>query len=1232
MDLVAYFEIVNNLWVRNGLQIKGQAMTYVQCNFSNSMVDADVFMLQVCLTQLEPSTFIKAVLKNFRANEWLSLSPQKETNISTHDEHQIMMESFFHFLTLVICSRSLMRSSDEELLQLELQTLLCLGEKTHSQLVELMPERCTAGQSKDFVRELAEIADFREPVADSSGTLQHGIYTPKPTVWEDNFDPVHVMLRAIQKKDYQTAMDNFAKYTQQRYKIKNPWPPYRLPRPIKGPFFDPRILANSRIMHATIFTVLVHALKTQNFPEQVLAPAIFMIEIAVDQAQAESSSKQICQQFSPRPPRIYDLDQENWFVTDNILVNLKTCIEHVYIPEVVPEGTVSAVSDCQDTEMLAIDDAAKCQMAVVPAGYPLFGAGGELVPLTAMSVFNPPESKMMALEAAKSNQDMTIDLAESPFSEKEARALPGTENLKLVRVCENMLSILLKLQARASGKADSFNPNDCNPLAATEKPHPASESRIGEGAFHIEKLLHKICKLDPSCRDFIIKLKSKLCTEENLKKSREDDAKKERTFLAEKHRKKMLEELANNSQKFMKIVGEMEPPEEDMEFEEKTSNTNQCTCAICSKSSVSTDEAPMGLVALVQTTHALRFSKRANALLDSLPVSDEDCAALPKSMENNLAKDYDDRFKKLSSIFGSSCQLTMDMSGKGGVHVQTCGHHIHIQCLLEYLESLKASTNKPTNISIEKGEFMCPMCRQLSNTVLPMAVESGDSPPVLDLRRNSMASSAALVVMHLENTDISESKSAMDTAMQRAMQDVVNCSSETWEPPKLDEQTLMVMTHSTLRTTLEIQIAQLGDTLRMPEESDSAAVARRACLVPFMQVLSYCTKSVATSPAWPVWQKVSGVILMSMDLVRRTEREVPILLQNPTALLIHLLLLLPTRLDHSQFTCIIKALYNLQYFQCLLQLMCSLHIEDISNCCVEPPWDLRTLNGCISLLMSRLPHDCMLWHKTKRLLSARIYHLSDVEAELQKLCLPFLRVAALLRHDIYGQDLPQIHPGTGGFVQLVRFLELYQGGIGTFDAATALNWVAFDHEPGVQKRDPTDLVSGWCQELLALAVMYASATCDLVHHHKLWTKPCLLKLPPTYDQIFKHYHKRECTTCGKVPHELCLCLFCAKTICLKGTCCRQRRFEAVEHSMTCGGGTGIFLVVPSSYIIVIRASRACLWGSVYLDSHGEDDRDLKRGKPLYLSQPRMNLLEQQWLTHKFDHINKRGRAGKTYLS
>lgn len=49
----------------------------------------------------------------------------------------------------------------------------------------------------------------------------------------------------------------------------------------------------------------------------------------------------------------------------------------------------------------------------------------------------------------------------------------------------------------------------------------------------------------------------------------------------------------------------------------------------------------------------------------------------------------------------------------------------------------------------------------------------------------------------------------------------------------------------------------------------------------------------------------------------------------------------------------------------------------------------------------------------------------------------------------------------------------------------------------------------------------------------------------------------------------------------------------MQHSIDCGGGTGIYLVVTSTYIVVIRGQRFCLWGSLYLDDFEEEDRDLK---------------------------------------
>jgi len=141
----------------------------------------------------------------------------------------------------------------------------------------------------------------------------------------------------------------------------------------------------------------------------------------------------------------------------------------------------------------------------------------------------------------------------------------------------------------------------------------------------------------------------------------------------------------------------------------------------------------------------------------------------------------------------------------------------------------------------------------------------------------------------------------------------------------------------------------------------------------------------------------------------------------------------------------------------------------------------------------------------------------------------------------------------------------------------------------------------------------------------LWNQPKLLDLPHDYDTIFQYFHRKQCSVCNTCPKDPSLCLVCGTFVCMRDQCCKQNSnlFEATSHSINCGAGTAIYLSVHSSTIVVVRGKRACLWGSVYLDSFGEEDRELKRGKPLFLSKERYALLQQQWLLHRFDHTARK---------
>merc|ERR1711976_427798 len=271
--------------------------------------------------------------------------------------------------------------------------------------------------------------------------------------------------------------------------------------------------------------------------------------------------------------------------------------------------------------------------------------------------------------------------------------------------------------------------------------------------------------------------------------------------------------------------------------------------------------------------------------------------------------------------------------------------------------------------------------------------------------------------------------------------------------------------------------------------------------------------------------------------------------------------------------------------------------------------------------------------------SSVMLDMNSLENEAARLLIPFLRTASLVKHYIYKLDLPEISEDDEEFDQLVKFLDLI---------VQDLDQVGEQEEPMDQAisgrvnlidvvqwfSDSGEELQMWCAEFADLACRdHIHLARQAMRVNVLWKQPQLLRLHQQFDQIFQFYHKKVCDQCGKVPKDPAVCLMCGTMVCMRENCCRKNIIgnqvnkdaacETVRHSIECGGGTGIFLSVNSSTIIVVRGKRACVWGSVFLDFFGEEDKELKRGQPLYLNEKRYQLLEHQWVSHKFDHTNKR---------
>jgi len=64
------------------------------------------------------------------------------------------------------------------------------------------------------------------------------------------------------------------------------------------------------------------------------------------------------------------------------------------------------------------------------------------------------------------------------------------------------------------------------------------------------------------------------------------------------------------------------------------------------------------------------------------------------------------------------------------------------------------------------------------------------------------------------------------------------------------------------------------------------------------------------------------------------------------------------------------------------------------------------------------------------------------------------------------------------------------------------------------------------------------------------------------------------------------------------------------------GGIGIFFLLSKATILLISGLRAVYWGSIFLDKNGEEDLGLKRGRPLFLNEPRLQKLRDLYLKNE----------------
>uniref|UniRef100_A0A8D0CWL6 E3 ubiquitin-protein ligase n=1 Tax=Sander lucioperca TaxID=283035 RepID=A0A8D0CWL6_SANLU len=1180
-------EIHSNMWVRNGLQIKGQAMTYVQSHFCNSMIDPDIYLLQVCASRLDPDYFISSVFERFKVVDLLTMASQHQNAVLDSEQERPMLEGALTFLVILTSLRVHLGMTDDEILRAEMVSQLCMNDRTHSALLDLIPENPNPKSgivpgSCSFEEMLSAVADFKAPVFEPGGSMQQGMYTPKAEVWEKEFDPIMVVLRTVYRRDVQSAMDRYSAFLKQSgIHTGNPWPPYKERTPLHPCYKGLTKLLHCKTLHIVIFTLLYKIwMDHQNMSEHVLCMVLYLIELGLDNQE----------------PCIEEHCHDSWFPGTNLLSNLHHVINfvRVRVPETAPE----------------VKREAPPSTSTEASSY--------------AQVFSLVAERRRKFQEIINRSNTEATQVVRPKSSSTRWVPPGTPPqlvTEILEIRESMLSLLIKLHQKLSSKQNSLSASWLEDMDTSRHTH-------GDGITAIERILTKAamrsCQIKRSIQDICGKVCPPVPPKKNSPTDKKTMDKEERRQRARERQQKLLAEFASRQKSFMETAMDVESPDTEAAMDLGASEVMESEvlydCVICGQSGPSTEDRPTGLVVLLQASSVLGHrckSKEAK----KLPTSDE---------EHIYAADtcgvaHDVRLTLMQQFFkDSSCLQSVSIGWDGGVYVQTCGHTLHIDCHKSYMESLR-NDQVLQGFSVDKGEFTCPLCRQFANSVLPCRPGRETEAGAWHTPTNKKT-----FVLVKEVEDLQEklgpfpvsftiqpgTESNLSKEMELVIKDIKNTTQKKYmdygkNPGSPDNDFLFM--YSVARTNLELELVHRGGNLC---SGGASAAAKRSCLNQLFHVLAMHMRLYSIDSAYNPWTKLTQLFDMSGFDEKRPE--VPMLFRDVPSLLIIFVLTMPQPLRKEHFTCVVKMLYNLQFTQALAALSTKFSPEERQAWSTSGALKKNAANAetsfevLLSHVISELSKDNSVY---KVNLISSVWSPQSIEFSLQQFCLPFLRLSCLLQHHLYGDNLTSCLEEEE-FSSLAVCLGLLSSAppSNTVHSASCLKWAV----------STFDLVSQWCTEVTGLFQMQAEQSLTLLVQEPQWASPRLLQLPDNYNIIFQYYHRKACTACKKVPKDPALCLVCGTFVCLKGVCCKQQGIcECVLHSQHCGAATGIFLLINASVIIIIRGHRFCLWGSVYLDAHGEEDRDLRRGKPLFLCEERYRVLEQQWVSHTFDHINKR---------
>uniref|UniRef100_A0A8C2F0Y4 E3 ubiquitin-protein ligase n=1 Tax=Cyprinus carpio TaxID=7962 RepID=A0A8C2F0Y4_CYPCA len=518
-----------------------------------------------------------------------------------------------------------------------------------------------------------------------------------------------------------------------------------------------------------------------------------------------------------------------------------------------------------------------------------------------------------------------------------------------------------------------------------------------------------------------------------------------------------------------------------------------------------------------------------------------------------------------------------------GTHTGSCGHIMHSHCWQRYFEAVQAKEQRRqqrlrvhTSYDVENGEFLCPLCECLSNTVIPLLSEQPDLSQWLNITSLQMK---ALLSAHRK-------AKAADADGVDDMDNQVSSRSSIFVISQIPENICCSPNKSfVIRLLVDEEKPLFGS---LPCRQDD-------CLSSLTRFGSACW----TVSSHATVQNHFIRLLAALVPDPRVENTPCILDIDMFHLLVSLVLSHPAvfSLDSSGLSADTAQLH-------FLHLVTVAHIVQILLSSVPEEVQMEQESGGAE--REEEEKVCMFYNTLRTHLGSG---LREVDSGWHLWCcvkagiLPYLRAAALFFHYLNGAPAPP---------------ELHTLGVGEWEALCGYLCL------------PSNLLQLFYNNRELMEPLLHGFPRESNH---------LIELPGDYSALINQASSFTCPKSGGDKSRApTLCLVCGAMLCSQSYCC-QSELEGVDvgactaHTFACGAGVGIFLRVRESQVLFLAGkTKGCFYAPPYLDDYGETDQGLRRGNPLHLCQERYRKIQKLWRQHSItEEIGHAQEANQTLV-